>query len=175
MAMSSDHLFFHFSQWQDDYSKQREQFEERQSWFVDALARLRQRRQHSNDVWDTAKQRFNHPPFQTPLPVPVAHTDITDAQWQQILPLLPRPKGRGRRQAESRQILNGILYVTKTQCPWRQMPERYGHFTTCWRRLLQWQNQRVWEKILTVLAMEVPEMPHPIRPACDDSPEPASP
>jgi transposase len=66
-------------------------------------------------------------------------------------------------------------YVTTTRCPWRQMPERYGHFTTCWRRLLCWQNERVWGQILTVLAEEATEDTPQMHPACEDGTEPASP
>ena len=45
-------------------------------------------------------------------------TDVTDAQWQQIQPLLPPsrwwPNGLGRPPRDRRQIVNGLLYLTKT-------------------------------------------------------------
>ena len=46
-------------------------------------------------------------------------TDVTDAQWQQIQPLLPAsrwwPNGPGRPPRDRRQIVNGLLYLTKTR------------------------------------------------------------
>ena len=48
-------------------------------------------------------------------------TDVTDAQWQRIEPLLPVPRwqpgGSGRPPRDRRQMVNGLLYLTKTGCP----------------------------------------------------------
>ncbi len=40
--------------------------------------------------------------------------ELTDAQWERIAPLLPPAKGIGRRRADDRPTLNGILYVLRT-------------------------------------------------------------
>ncbi len=54
-------------------------------------------------------------------------TDLTDSQWKLIEPLLPEVKsgpGRvGRPSRDRREILNAILYVVKTGCQWRWVPE----------------------------------------------------
>jgi len=39
------------------------------------------------------------------------HSDLTDAQWQRLKPLLPHPAPTGRRKVDDREVLNGILYV----------------------------------------------------------------
>ena len=48
-------------------------------------------------------------------------TDVTDAQWRRIEPLLPpsrwQPGGPGRPPRDRRQIVNGLLYLNKTGCP----------------------------------------------------------
>lgn len=81
-------------------------------------------------------------------------SDLTDAQWEAIRPLLPPQRGRGRPRADDRRTLNGILYVLRTGCRWEDMPRRYGSPVTCWRRLRRWQREGVWERIWrTYLAM----------------------
>ena len=43
------------------------------------------------------------------------------------------PTARARR-VDDRRVLNGIFYVVRTGCPWRDLPERYGPYTTCYNR-----------------------------------------
>src|SRR5438132_1775897 len=74
-------------------------------------------------------------------------TDLTDAQWSIVAPLLPRPAATGRPRADDRRTLNGILHVLRTGCRWRDLPSRYGAATTCWRRLQSWQQEGVWPRI----------------------------
>ena len=50
-------------------------------------------------------------------------SDLTDAQWALIEPLLPKPSAEGRREKHSRrEIVNSILYVVRSGCPWRYLP-----------------------------------------------------
>ena len=57
-------------------------------------------------------------------------TDLTDGQWQRIEPLLPAPRwrldGPGRPLRDRRQIVNGLLYLNKTGCPWALLPGCFG-------------------------------------------------
>ena len=59
---------------------------------------------------------------------------LTDAQWAQIEPHLPRPtrsrKG-GRPPIEPRAVIDGILWVLKTGARWRDLPEGYPGGSTC--------------------------------------------
>jgi hypothetical protein len=64
-------------------------------------------------------------------------TDLSDAQWELIQPLLPAAKPTGRPRADDRRTLNSILYVLRTGCRWKDLPDRYGSSVTCWRRLDQ--------------------------------------
>jgi putative transposase len=51
------------------------------------------------------------------------HTDLTNAQWQKLEPLLPPPSRRGRpREHTLREIVNAIFYVTNNGIKWRAMP-----------------------------------------------------
>jgi transposase len=73
--------------------------------------------------------------------------DLSDAQWELIRPLLSPAKATGRPRANDRCTLNGILYVLRTGCRWKDLPERYGSSVTCWCRLDQWQTDGTWEHI----------------------------
>ena len=51
-------------------------------------------------------------------------SDVTDAEWALIAPLIPPAKRGGRRrEIDEREILNGILYVLETGCQWRALPK----------------------------------------------------
>lgn len=68
--------------------------------------------------------------------------DLTDEEWALIAPLLPRGL-RGARRVDDRRVLNGIFYVLRTGCPWRDAPERYGPYTTCYNRYNRWARRAV--------------------------------
>jgi transposase len=61
--------------------------------------------------------------------------ELTDQEWERLAPLLPAmtPK-RGGRWRDHRQVLNGILFRTRTGVPWRDLPERYGPWETVYKR-----------------------------------------
>ncbi len=79
---------------------------------------------------------------------------LDDALWGLIEPLLPPPKRRrrkhpGRKPLDNRAVLTGILFVLKTGIPWEYLPKEMGCGSgmTCWRRLRDWQEQGVWDRI----------------------------
>lgn len=82
--------------------------------------------------------------------------ELTDAQWAVIKPLLPQQKpGPGRRRADDRRTLNGILHVLKTGCAWEDMPRAYGSPTACWRRLQTWSQDGTWERMWRALLSQL--------------------
>ncbi|MGA2247476.1 MAG: transposase [Verrucomicrobiota bacterium] len=50
-------------------------------------------------------------------------TNLTDAQWAYLKPMLPKPAKRGRRPIDRRRILDAAWYIVKCGCPWRYLPE----------------------------------------------------
>jgi transposase len=64
--------------------------------------------------------------------------DLTDFEWSVIEPLLPMDR-RGPKPKNNRQILNGMFYILRTGCPWRDLPERYGPYTTVYNRFTRWR------------------------------------
>jgi transposase len=77
---------------------------------------------------------------------------VTDELWAVIEPLLPeeppKPKG-GRPRVDDRAALTGILFVLKSGIPWEMLPQEMGCGSgmTCWRRLQEWNEAGVWEKL----------------------------
>lgn len=78
-------------------------------------------------------------------------TDLSAKDWKLIEPLLPRPNRHGRPRVDDRRTINGILFVLKTGCRWKDMPREYGSPATCWLRLVRWQREGVWTRVLRVL------------------------
>ena len=86
---------------------------------------------------------------------------LSEAQWALIEPLLPSRRDRiGRPLHDHRKVLGGILWVARTGCSWREMPEEYGDFTTAYRRWRAWKERGLWERILRSLGWE--ELPGPV-------------
>nr|WP_278360193.1 IS5 family transposase [Zymomonas mobilis] len=78
--------------------------------------------------------------------------DLTDAEWEIIEGLLPSERGRCARPAKSNRLfLNGMLYVLRTGCPWRDMHERYGKWNSVYVRFRRWAEQGVWDALLETL------------------------
>ena len=77
---------------------------------------------------------------------------VTDELWEMIEPLLPeeppKPKG-GRPRIDDRAALTGILFVLKSGIPWEMLPQEMGCGSgmTCWRRLKEWHEAGVWERL----------------------------
>jgi transposase len=85
----------------------------------------------------------------------MARPILSDELWNLIEPILPpeRPKPYGRRPVPHRKALTGILFVLRTGIPWEDLPQEMGCGCgmTCWRRLRDWQQAGVWDRILQVL------------------------
>ena len=76
---------------------------------------------------------------------------FTDEQCSAIAPLLPPRTRTGRPRADDRRTCEGILYVLRTGCRWRDLPREYGAPVTAWRRLRRWQAEGVWERLWRAL------------------------
>lgn len=76
-------------------------------------------------------------------------TALTEKQWAVLSSLLPKQKFNkgGRPRADDRKTLEGILWILKTGAQWSEMPEKYGSYVTCWRRLKAWEEDGTWERI----------------------------
>lgn len=78
--------------------------------------------------------------------------DLTEEGWNVIAPLLPAERGRwGRPAKDNRKYVNGMLWVLRTGAPWRDLPEKYGHWNSVYRRHSRWRDLGVWESVLAAL------------------------
>jgi transposase len=83
-------------------------------------------------------------------------SDVTDAEWQIIEPLLPEAQGIGRpREVDLREIINGIFYVLPEGCSWRALPHDLPPWQTVYNYFRHWQRLGVWQKIHTQLRHQV--------------------
>ncbi|RFB92005.1 IS5/IS1182 family transposase [Rhizobium leguminosarum bv. trifolii] len=73
--------------------------------------------------------------------------DLTDFEWRVIKPLLPN-KSRGVARVDDRRVLNGIFWVLRSGAPWRDVPERYGPYTTCYNRFRRWTMAGIWDRLM---------------------------
>jgi len=78
---------------------------------------------------------------------------VSDELWEIVGPLIPRVQRRhryaGRKRIDDRRVLTGILFVLKTGIAWEYLPQELGCGSgmTCWRRLHEWQQQGVWQRL----------------------------
>ena len=88
---------------------------------------------------------------------------LPDDLWRRLEPLIPkRRKNRhvqyaGRKPAEDRRVVNGILFVLRTGVPWRLLPATsdFPSGLTCWRRLRRWHKAGVWQRLFESLLAEL--------------------
>src|SRR5512135_2953840 len=75
-------------------------------------------------------------------------SDLTDAEWQLVKPLIPKPKrGGGKRRVDMREVVNGIMYVLSTGCQWRYLPKDLPPRSTVNRYFDLWSYNRTLERI----------------------------
>ncbi len=79
----------------------------------------------------------------------VGRGELTDTAWAAIAPLLPSDGRRGRPWADHRKVIYGILWKVRTGAPWRDLPERYGPWQTCYDRFVRWRRDGTWERLLS--------------------------
>ena len=81
--------------------------------------------------------------------------ELTLEQWTLIEPLLPPIASTGRRPKDRRLMLNGILWILRTGAPWRDMPERFGHWRTVYGYFQQWRADGTFDCILQALQVRL--------------------
>jgi len=97
-------------------------------------------------------------------------TDLTDAQWAIVAPLLPKEKVPGTpgrpRQYDNRQVLNAILYLVRTGCQWRNLPRDFPPYGTVFHYFSLWNKDGTLESLHAELRKQM-------RVAAGRSPQPS--
>ena len=103
------------------------------------------------------------------LPMRKAYTtDLMDQEWELIKPLLPSPKHLGRKiEYSRREILNGIFYLNRNGCAWRDLPGYLPPYGTVSHYYHTWRKNGLWEQINEVLRSK-------LREASGRNPEPSA-
>src|SRR6478672_10454816 len=77
---------------------------------------------------------------------------ISDADWARIEHLPPgRPGDPGWTSRDTRLFVAAVLYVAKTGIPWRDLPERFGHWDTAYKRFSRWARKGTWKGVFEAL------------------------
>jgi transposase len=80
-------------------------------------------------------------------PRPRYTTDLTDAEWARLAPLVPPPKTGGRPARDRREIMNAINYVVRTGCAWRLLPHDFPPWQTVYHYFRAWRMDGTWERM----------------------------
>ena len=79
--------------------------------------------------------------------------DLSEQQWRKVAQLLP-----AHRRASTlgdRNFVNAVVYLLKTGCPWRDLPERFGPWKTIYNRFARWSKRGVWARVFEALQTRV--------------------
>ena len=83
-------------------------------------------------------------------------SDLTNAQWKLIRPLIPAVKPGGRpRKYDMREVINALLYVNREGCSWRALPHDLPHWKTCYNFFRSFAADGTWDRLVTALRVTV--------------------
>jgi transposase len=83
-------------------------------------------------------------------------SDMTDAEWALLEPVLPAAKSFGRpREWPLRQVLDGLFYLLRSGCSWRLLPREYPPWRTVYGYFRNWRDSGVLEQVHRILREQV--------------------
>ena len=82
-------------------------------------------------------------------------SDLTDAQWEIVRPLIPVSKVGRPRKVDLREVVNAILYVNRSGCQWDMLPHDLPAKSTVYEYFAQWRDDGTWQEILDALRQAV--------------------
>jgi transposase len=87
--------------------------------------------------------------------------ELTDKEWERLQPLLPPPRGRRSLKGE-RRFISAVYWLTRTGCPWRDLPRRYGRWKSVYNRFNNWSKRGIWERLFKAVQLDPdPPVPRP--------------
>jgi transposase len=85
-------------------------------------------------------------------------TDLTDAEWALLAPHLPAPNRLGRpREVDLREVLNALLYLLRTGCPWRLLPREFPPRSAVFDYFRRLWEDGTWPTLHALLVMAARE------------------
>ena len=86
-------------------------------------------------------------------------SDLTDAEWALVGPLIPPAKrGGNKRTVEIREVVNGLMYVLSTGCQWRAIPKDLPPSTTIHDYFRRWTDDRTLDRLHQALYVRCREL-----------------
>lgn len=86
-------------------------------------------------------------------------TDLTNAQWKIVKPLIPPAKPGGRpREVDMREVINTLLYQARTGCQWELLPHDLLPKSTVWDYFALWRDDGTWQRMVDALRQKVREV-----------------
>src|SRR3981081_1303503 len=86
---------------------------------------------------------------------PMERFGLPNDQWDRIKDVPPGRAGDvGGPEEDNRLFVEAVLYRFRTGCPWRDLPERFGHWKTVHQRFSRWAKSGVFERIFQLLASD---------------------
>src|SRR5205085_5903685 len=82
-------------------------------------------------------------------------SDVTDEQWALVEPFIPVYPGGRPRTTSTRDVLDAILYLLRTGCPWRFLPRDFPPKSTTWRYFDEWRHNGTLDHIHDALREKV--------------------
>jgi putative transposase len=83
-------------------------------------------------------------------------TDMSDAQWAVIAPIVAQSPGRGRKRTVNiREVVNAIFYLNKTGCQWEMLPREFPDHRHVNYYYLQWMRKGIWDIVESTLRRAV--------------------
>jgi transposase len=80
---------------------------------------------------------------------------LKDDQWDRVKHLLPgRLESVGVTAKDNRLFVEGVIYRYRAGIPWRDLPERFGHYRKVHTRYMRWCRKGVWQKVFAHLAKD---------------------
>jgi transposase len=83
---------------------------------------------------------------------------LTDAQWARMEPLcLDKASDSGRSGKDNRLFVEAVLWIVRTESPWRDLPETFGNWRTVYTRFCDWVKADVWKRLFDAVS-DTPDM-----------------
>ena len=73
---------------------------------------------------------------------------LSDDAWEQIADVFGEPAKTGRPRKDPRDVVDGILYVLRTGCAWRDLAEEFGPWQSVYHHFNQWERDGTLDEIL---------------------------
>lgn len=79
---------------------------------------------------------------------------LTDMEWKKIKDYLPgKSSDCGHTAKDNRKFIDGVIWISRTGSPWRDLPKEYGNWSNSHKRFTRWSKNGVWQMIFNTLAV----------------------